>query len=141
MLLTNFLAKIPTNCQTTVPLECRENITKPWDWPADCCQTMFSIYISRFARAWAIPISHLIIIILDFPSGESSISIDKQGYDPRQVKFLTRPWPRPESHRLYLKGSKMAIWQCERCCCVLTQKFYCYLYMMSFNLKDHFNLK
>ena len=35
--------------------------------------------ISRLARAWAIPISHLIIIILDFPSGESSISIDKQG--------------------------------------------------------------
>ena len=38
--------------------------------------------ISRLARAWAIPISHLIIIILDFPSGESSISFDKQGYDP-----------------------------------------------------------
>ena len=38
--------------------------------------------ISRLARAWAVPINHLIIIILDFPCGESSISFDKQGYDP-----------------------------------------------------------
>ena len=38
--------------------------------------------ISRLTRAWAI--SHL-IIILDFPSGESSISFDKPGYDPWQV--------------------------------------------------------
>ena len=46
--------------------------------------------ISRLARAWAIPISHLIIIILDFPSEKSSISFDKQGYDPQQVTLLTR---------------------------------------------------
>ena len=32
---------------------------------------------------------HLIIIILDFPSGESGISFNKRGYDPRQVTFLT----------------------------------------------------
>ena len=47
--------------------------------------------ISRLARAWAVAINHLIIIILDFPCGESSISFDKQGYDPRQVTLLTRP--------------------------------------------------
>ena len=47
--------------------------------------------ISRLACAWAILISHLFrpIIILDFPSGESSISFDKQGYDPWQVTLLT----------------------------------------------------
>ena len=64
--------------------------------------------ISRLARAWAVPINHLIIIILDFPCGESSISFDKQGYDPPAADVINKVMT-PASHRLYLKGNKMAI--------------------------------
>ena len=65
---------------------------------------------SRLARAWAVPISYLIIIFLDFPSGESSMSFDKQGYDPPAGDVINKVMTR----RLTGCISKKARWQFDR---------------------------
>ena len=91
-LLTNFLVNVPT----VNPHSCRSDVKtiQIFETDSDCCQKnilrclcMLFLDLHLLGLSQTYRKRHPIIIILDFPRGEFSISFNKAHYDPRQVTF------------------------------------------------------